>query len=298
MSNYQHNKSPYLKPSMHSKFNNRQSQISGGQRGTNSRKTPPSSRGRGRGYRTSSRRGYGSNPRRGYGFVGIQQDARNGYKRHQISHNPDLHRPDIDINMSLQKNIYNESANLNADSSNVRGGSQTTKSKYRRSQIICDKIKENEIRIEGNGSMKEYVDYALELFNKNKKNKNKKKTHSSIMITATGRAISKAINCVEMVKRKKYGLHQESCIEIRKVKEIWIPIEQCLHEVIIEHDVIYVKVLLTFDIKLINNNNIGYQEPISWIDLGDARELHDKMKGKMNKLQNKYDLQEVRMNKQ
>eukprot|EP01083_Nonionella_stella_P263603 895276_1 len=271
MSNYQDNKnvnynqSPYSKPSMHSKFDNRQSAISGGTHARVPHKTVPNTRGRGRGSNnTSSRRGTNTSSRRGYGYVG-KKNTRSGYQKHEL-HDSDAHilYNNRDMNQH-QMHMGNSSSIRYEENPKV----YTTKSKYRRSEIIKDKILENEIRIEGNGSIKEYVDYALNLFNN--------KTHPLIRITAAGRAISKAVNCVEMIKRKQYGLHQESRIKISTIKEIWIPLEQCLKNVIIDREIIFVEILLTFDNKLVNINSIGYQEPISWIDLGDARELHDKM---------------------
>eukprot|EP01083_Nonionella_stella_P245377 852951_1 len=106
---------------------------------------------------------------------------------------------------------------------------------------------------------------------------------------ATGRDIGKAISCIEIIKRKEYGLYQESSIQHNTIKEIWMPLEECLEEVIIEYEVIYFKILLTFDNTLINRDSVGYQQPISW--LSDTRQMQEHI----CKLQNKCDLQEQRL---
>eukprot|EP01084_Bolivina_argentea_P265206 449439_1 len=153
----------------------------------------------------------------------------------------------------------------------------TTKSKYRRKAIIGKHIARNEIYIDDNGSVQEYVDNALDLL---------AKKNALIYITATNGAISKATNCVEIIKRKKTQLHQESRIEIGKIKEIWEALEPHLKEVTIEYEVTYIKILLTFDCTLVNKHNIGYQTPLSLFD-SDNSEIYNKL----SKLQKKYDMQ-------
>eukprot|EP01084_Bolivina_argentea_P059403 108486_1 len=207
----------------------------------------------------SAPRGRGRTNNRGHSYVGIQRGSHSGYKKHS------------DINPSKQLPYY------------IPKERQTTKSKYRRKWVVKDNTQSNVIQIKASNSVQEYVEYAFDLFAKKTK---------VVCISATGRNIGKAVDCVEIIKRKHHGLHQESSIERNTIKEVWVPLEKFLKDVIIEREVIYVNILLSFDKKLVNKDHIGYQEPISWIDLGDARELHDKMKGKMNKLQNKYDLQE------
>eukprot|EP01084_Bolivina_argentea_P059397 108472_1 len=203
--------------------------------------------------------GRGRTNSRGHSYVGIQRGSPSGYKKHS------------DINPPKQLTYH------------IPKEKQTTKSKYRRKWVVKDNIKSNIIQIKGDNSVQEYVEYAFDLFAKKTK---------VVCISATGRNIGKAVDCVEIIKRKHHGLHQESSIERNTIKEVWVPLEKFLKDVIIEREVIYVNILLSFDKKLVNKDHIGYQEPISWIDLGDARELHDKMNMKIGKLQNKNDVQQ------
>eukprot|EP01084_Bolivina_argentea_P059399 108476_1 len=207
----------------------------------------------------SAPRGRGRTNNRGHSYVGIQRGSHSGYKKHS------------DINPSKQLPYY------------IPKERQTTKSKYRRKWVVKDNTQSNVIQIKASNSVQEYVEYAFDLFAKKTK---------VVCISATGRNIGKAVDCVEIIKRKHHGLHQESSIERNTIKEVWVPLEKFLKDVIIEREVIYVNILLSFDKKLVNKDHIGYQEPISWIDLGDARELHDKMNMKIGKLQNKNDVQQ------
>eukprot|EP01084_Bolivina_argentea_P261005 440935_1 len=185
----------------------------------------------------------------GYSYVGIQKNALCGYKKHSDT---TLYTPPL----------------------------RTTKSKYHRKSVIKHDIKPNEIEIDGSFSIQEYVTKAIDLF---------AEKNTTIYVMATGRDIGKAISCIEIIKRKEYGLYQESSIQHNTIKEIWMPLEECLEEVIIEYEVIYFKILLTFDNTLINRDSVGYQQPISW--LSDTRQMQEHI----CKLQNKCDLQEQRL---
>eukprot|EP01084_Bolivina_argentea_P184221 317773_1 len=227
----------YTNPSMHSIFDQRQSDITGQVQD----RLYSSNIGRGRGSVQNNKE-----QRTRYGFVGIRTPLHSTrYQKHSDT--------------SLNKQLYNNNP--------IR----STKDKYRKKETIKKNIKRNEILIAGNGSIQELIGKALDLLNSN----------SLIYITATGRSIGKAINCVEIIKRKQYDLYQESRIEKIQIREIWEPIEMFLKNVIVEREKIYIKILLTFNCELVNMNSIGYQQPISWIDLGDARELYNKMSDKI-----------------
>lgn len=70
---------------------------------------------------------------------------------------------------------------------------------YKKRDKPKEKTEENEIRVTSKGFIRNYVSYADKVFTKNE--------HRSLIISATGNAIVKALILIEMVKRRIGDLH-------------------------------------------------------------------------------------------
>ncbi|TYI41875.1 hypothetical protein ES332_A01G056900v1 [Gossypium tomentosum] len=78
-------------------------------------------------------------------------------------------------------------------------------------------IDEKEIRISNQGSMRNYISYALTLLQENGSNQ--------IVFKAMGKAINKAVAIVELIKKRIVGLHQITSIGSTDIIDMWEPLE-------------------------------------------------------------------------
>ncbi|XP_020368657.1 ribonuclease P protein subunit p25-like protein [Rhincodon typus] len=85
-----------------------------------------------------------------------------------------------------------------------------------------------------------------------------------ILFTGTGKAVSKAITCVEIMKRRLKGLHQITKLFYKQVEELWEPIvsEAGLDSLTVKRNLPAICVLLSKDI--LPTNEAGYQAPGSF----------------------------------
>ena len=74
----------------------------------------------------------------------------------------------------------------------------STLDKYTRISKNTGNMEQNEIRVKTTKDTKFYVGYALHMLDKNL---------DQIVVKATGNAIPKAVNVVEILKRRVEGLH-------------------------------------------------------------------------------------------
>ncbi|XP_031432758.1 ribonuclease P protein subunit p25-like protein isoform X1 [Clupea harengus] len=85
-----------------------------------------------------------------------------------------------------------------------------------------------------------------------------------IMFTGVGPSVSKAITCVEILKRRVRGLHQYTRLHHQTVQEVWEPLEPeaGLDSLTVNRNVPAVWVLLSKD--PLDTNQPGYQAPGSF----------------------------------
>ncbi|CAA6666712.1 unnamed protein product [Spirodela intermedia] len=81
-------------------------------------------------------------------------------------------------------------------------------------------INENEIRVTTQGRMRNYISYAINLF--------QEKGTNEIVLKAMGRAINKSVMIVELIKRRIAGLHQITVIGSTDITDTWEPLEEGL----------------------------------------------------------------------
>lgn len=81
-------------------------------------------------------------------------------------------------------------------------------------------IGEKEIRISNQGSMRNYITYALTLL--------QEKGSNQIVFKAMGKAINKAVAIVELIKKRIVGLHEITTIGSTDVTYMWEPLEEGL----------------------------------------------------------------------
>ncbi|MFQ6639453.1 hypothetical protein Gotur_014737 [Gossypium turneri] len=81
-------------------------------------------------------------------------------------------------------------------------------------------IDENEIRVTSQGRMRNYITYAMTLLQEMGSNQ--------IVFKAMGRAISKTVTIVELLKKRIVGLHQITSIGSTDITDMWEPLEEGL----------------------------------------------------------------------
>ncbi|XP_073294864.1 uncharacterized protein [Primulina huaijiensis] len=113
-------------------------------------------------------------------------------------------------------------------------------------------IGENEIRITSQGRMRNYISYAMNLL--------QEKGSDEIVFKAMGRAINKSVTIVELIKRRIVGLHQIIAIQSIDIIDTWEPLEEGLQTLETTRKVSMVTITLSK--KQLDNENIGYQQPI------------------------------------
>ncbi|TYJ48234.1 hypothetical protein E1A91_A01G047000v1 [Gossypium mustelinum] len=102
-------------------------------------------------------------------------------------------------------------------------------------------IDEKEIRISNQGSMRNYISYALTLLQENGSNQ--------IVFKAMGKAINKAVAIVELIKKRIVGLHQITSIGSTDI--IDIPLGMCPSIITI-----------TLSKIELDMSSVGYQPPL------------------------------------
>uniref|UniRef100_H3C594 Ribonuclease P/MRP 25 subunit-like n=1 Tax=Tetraodon nigroviridis TaxID=99883 RepID=H3C594_TETNG len=82
-----------------------------------------------------------------------------------------------------------------------------------------------------------------------------------IVFTATGKGVSKAITCAEIVKRRVKGLHQVTRVRYATVAEVWEPLEPAagLDSLTVSRQVPAVWILLSREAP--DRSQPGYQAP-------------------------------------
>ncbi|XP_029437270.1 ribonuclease P protein subunit p25-like protein isoform X2 [Rhinatrema bivittatum] len=82
-----------------------------------------------------------------------------------------------------------------------------------------------------------------------------------ILFSGFGKAVSKTITCVEIMKRKVKGLHQITKVVFRQIEEMWEPIvpEAGLDSLTVKRNIPAIYVLLSKD--PLNTQEPGYQAP-------------------------------------
>lgn len=83
-------------------------------------------------------------------------------------------------------------------------------------QKTKEETKENEIKVAGNGQVPKYLSYALRILKHSDK-------YNSITIRASGNAIVKAMQIVELIKRKIGNLHQINKIQTMMIVDTFEP---------------------------------------------------------------------------
>ncbi|KAG6529435.1 hypothetical protein ZIOFF_011633 [Zingiber officinale] len=112
-------------------------------------------------------------------------------------------------------------------------------------------INENEIRITGQGVIRNYVSYATSLL--------QEKHIREIVLKAMGQAISKAVAIAEIIKKRMPGLYQETQISSVSITDVWEPIEEGLVPLEMVRHVSMISISLST--RELNKNSPGYQAP-------------------------------------
>lgn len=113
-------------------------------------------------------------------------------------------------------------------------------------------IDENEIRITSQGRMRSYITYAMNLL--------QEKGSDEIVFKAMGRAISKTVTIVELIKRRIVGLHQITSIGSTDITDTWEPLEEGLLPLETTRHVSMITITLSKE--QLNTASVGYQPPL------------------------------------
>uniref|UniRef100_A0A1J3EVW7 Ribonuclease P protein subunit p25-like protein n=1 Tax=Noccaea caerulescens TaxID=107243 RepID=A0A1J3EVW7_NOCCA len=113
-------------------------------------------------------------------------------------------------------------------------------------------IAENEIRITSMGRARNYITYAMTLF--------QEKGLNEVSFKAMGRAINKSVTIVELIKRRIPALHQTTSIGSTDITDTWEPKEEGLLP--IETTRLVSMITITLSKVELNTSSVGYQCPI------------------------------------
>jgi len=111
--------------------------------------------------------------------------------------------------------------------------------------------KDNEIRINKNGTISKYISYAIKLIQQENK---------TFVIRAMGLTIQKAITVAEILKRRIAGLHQLTELGSVEVIDIFEPLEEGLDRVEVTRKIPAINI--TLSTQPLNSYHPGYQAPI------------------------------------
>jgi len=111
---------------------------------------------------------------------------------------------------------------------------------------------DDEIRVTSAGSVSAYISRAAKLFNEMDK--------SSVKITATGNALTKAVASAEVIKRRFKGLHQITALSSLEVVDEYEPIEEGLDPVSETRNL--PTMVITLSKEALDTKDPGYQEPL------------------------------------
>ncbi|TYJ34846.1 hypothetical protein E1A91_A05G196500v1 [Gossypium mustelinum] len=113
-------------------------------------------------------------------------------------------------------------------------------------------IDENEIRVTSQGRMRNYITYAMTLLQEMGSNQ--------IIFKAMGRAISKTVTTVELLKKRIVGLHQITSIGSTDITDMWEPLEEGLLPMETTRHVSMITITLSKN--ELNPSSVGYQPPL------------------------------------
>ncbi|MBA0775155.1 hypothetical protein Gotri_010316 [Gossypium trilobum] len=125
-------------------------------------------------------------------------------------------------------------------------------------------IDENEIRVTSQGRMRNYITYAMTLLQEMGSNQ--------IVFKAMGRAISKTVTIVELLKeagivvhalamqKRIVGLHQITSIGSTDITDMWEPLEEGLLPLETTRHV--PMITITLSKNELNTSSVGYQPPL------------------------------------
>ncbi|KAG8494301.1 hypothetical protein CXB51_011659 [Gossypium anomalum] len=113
-------------------------------------------------------------------------------------------------------------------------------------------IDENEIRVTSQGRMRNYITYAMTLLQEMGSNQ--------IVFKAMGRAISKTVTIVELLKKRIVGLHQITSIGSTDITDMWEPLEEGLLPLETTRHVSMITITLSKN--ELNTSSVGYQPPL------------------------------------
>lgn len=112
--------------------------------------------------------------------------------------------------------------------------------------------KENEIRVQAKGQIKNYLGYAFRILNKT--------DHKFIVVSATGNAIVKALILIELVKRRIGNLYQINHIDSDVISTVEDTKIEDMPKVETKRRVTKMETILSRD--PLDENDVGYQPPM------------------------------------
>ncbi|KAM9588536.1 ribonuclease P protein subunit p25-like protein [Harpia harpyja] len=119
-----------------------------------------------------------------------------------------------------------------------------------------------EMKVKDGSKIRNLMGYAIR--------KMEQESVRQILFTGSGKAVSKTITCVEIMKRRLKELHQITKVLFKQIEEIWEPIvpEAGLDALTVKRNIPAICVLLSKD--ALNPQEPGYQAPGSfdafWIE--------------------------------
>ncbi|CDR18316.1 unnamed protein product, partial [Oncorhynchus mykiss] len=119
----------------------------------------------------------------------------------------------------------------------------------------------NEVRVKDGSKIRNLMRYALSRMESKEGGSTTEMPSRQIVFTGMGKGVSKAITCVEILKRRVKGLHQQTRLLFSTVLEVWEPLEPAagLDSLTVSRNIPAIWVLLSRD--PLDASLPGYQAP-------------------------------------
>lgn len=144
---------------------------------------------------------------------------------------------------------------------------RNTQDKYYLKHKPQEKTEKNEIRIGAGGITASYLRYAENLYHEHKKNSSAETDPFTVIVKASGAAISKACIVAEILRHRVQNLCQIIKITNNEVVDEYEPKEEGLSPVVVKRKLTVIEIKLTTE-KIDGSNVIGYHPPLP---LGEVR---------------------------
>ncbi len=108
-----------------------------------------------------------------------------------------------------------------------------------------------------------------------------------MIFSGTDNAIHRVILAAEIIKHRVYDLHQINAIKTVRVRDLYEPLEKGLEQVTLQRTLTILEIKLTKIVGPLDKSNIGYQQPVPYEVVKEAKYLSEKAKQRRKQFKGK-----------